>query len=276
MKPLQPINGYEIKPDEWVEAANAYAGAATQCWLSGLGLASQIATLLEVLDEPIEAPPLDGLVGELDETCQHACNAADFIVATLATDYDKDELLSVIQSLGPVEINSLATQRAMARIAEITLGICNRADPTDLTARAERAAVVAILSHPKSRRIADEPTSVAATTHEELITELTGVLTRLTLDQNLSLRLAPEGDNKRAIVYEIRPDGGMDMRLSGTSAEADTKGLSTIGWEQSDSGCFTDWADPVAALGPALLSVDTIGDIWSVDRLDSLRITAIG
>ena len=122
--------------------------------------------------------------------------------------------------------------------------------------------------------------SLGARTYEELITELSGTLCRMIIDHDAVLRLAPtDGSSRGPLLYAVNGVGDLDVMLIDPALPHDGSGddearLVDIGWTRTGAGLSAHWDDPLVVMEPAMLTVETLRDVWGIAEPPALTVFA--
>ena len=262
-----------------MNAANGAAHLATGWWLMARGLAAEIEDLRWAPDSgPVPAPGAIEALAMIEDATSELCAAADVVVAALAGGVDplNDEV--VVKALERVVAHGKTVSLWLRRMATISLGVAAVLPWNDAVARADRAAVAALLdTDGPVAHVVDDGHLALADTYEGLAVELRGLFCRTILDKHTRVTVQPVGSLASEVTWRIEADtdafGNLTLTLFGASQENQDR-LERRGWSLTEAGTYTaEYEDPLPVVLPGGLIIDTVRDEFEVEYPDAIVVT---
>ncbi len=262
-----------------MNAANGAAHLATGWWLMARGLAAEIEDLRWAPDSgPVPAPGAIEALAMIEDATSELCAAADVVVAALAGGVDplNDEV--VVKALERVVAHGKTVSLWLRRMATISLGVAAVLPWNDAVARADRAAVAALLdTDGHVAHVVDDGHLALADTYEGLAVELRGLFCRTILDKHTRVTVQPVGSLASEVTWRIEADtdafGNLTLTLFGASQENQDR-LERRGWSLTEAGTYTaEYEDPLPVVLPGGLIIDTVRDEFEVEYPDAIVVT---
>jgi len=208
--------------------ADAAGLRASSAWLLGKSLADEVDDVrFQTGEKPIRAPGLPKLVDRLERYVGDVLALSLRVDALLAGTERSWDLESIIEvEVEAAEEGADAVEQVARQIAQLALGVSMGLAPSDRAGRLDSAAV-AVLTPPgggsETAGLVDDGIELFCRDKQDLRVELRGVLCRMLLDRNVSVRIGH---------VEIRV--GPDQRLHLSTPDGDS-----------------DWEPPVEVTVPA-------------------------
>ena len=262
-----------------MNAANGAAHLATGWWLMARGLAAEIEDLRWAPDSgPVPAPGAIEALAMIEDATSELCAAADVVVAALAGGVDplNDEV--VVKALERVVAHGKTVSLWLRRMATISLGVAAVLPWNDAVARADRAAVAALLdTDGHVAHVVDDGHLALADTYEGLAVELRGLFCRTILDKHTRVTVQPVGSLASEVTWRIEADtdafGNLTLTLFGASQENQDR-LERRGWSLTEAGTYTaEYEDPLPVVLPGGIIIDTVRDEFEVEYPDVIVVT---
>ena len=262
-----------------MNAANGAAHLATGWWLMARGLAAEIEDLRWAPESgPVPAPGAIEALAMIEDATSELCAAADVVVSALAGGVDplNDEV--VVKALERIVAQGKTVSLWLRRMATICLGVAAVLPWNDAVARADRAAVAAMLdTDGHVAHIVDDQHLALADNYDGLAVELRGVFCRTILDKHTRVTVQPlcslESESSWRIEADTDAFGNLTVNLFGVSLEQQDR-LERRGWSLTDAGTYrAEYEDPLPVVLPSGLIIDTVRDEFEVENTDSVVVT---
>jgi|GEM_PF-965291 hypothetical protein len=262
-----------------MNAANGAAHLTTGWWLMARGLAAEIEDLRWAPESgPVPAPGVIEALAMIEDATSELCAAADVVVGALSGGVDplNDEV--VVKALERVVAHGKTVSLWLRRMATISLGVAAVLPWNDAVARADRAAVAALLdTDGRVAHITDDGHLALADNYEGLAVELRGLFCRMILDKHTRATIQPVDSFGDDASWRIEADtdafGNLTVTLFGASRENKDR-LERRGWALIDAGIYEiEYEDPLPVVLPSGLIIDTVRDEFEVEHTDSIVVT---
>ena len=174
--------------------ADAAGLRASSAWLLAKGLAGEVDDVrFQSGDNPVRAPGLPNLVERLERSVHDVLALTERVDALLAGTERTWDLESIIEvEVEAAEEGADAVEQLARQIAQLALGVSMGLAPSDRAERLDSAAI-AVLTPPgrgcETPGLVDDGIELFCRDKQDLRVELRGVLCRMLLDRNVSVRI---------------------------------------------------------------------------------------
>ena len=173
----------EFDPVAEYGAIRILAAGAAQAWTVAVGLAAAVSDF-RMRQSDVEPTPVPGLAELVDRITEDFTDLSAILDAALSV------AESPADAVAPVGVGRLGRDRLLharigtttRRVAQAVLGATSLGAGTDDTLRLELAASVALTDRSAVPLVADGPVELFATTRDDLVLEVAGVVARLLVD----------------------------------------------------------------------------------------------
>jgi hypothetical protein len=281
------------------QAANDAAARAMCAWVTAIGLSVEIEGILAEQTKALPAPGLAGLRERIDHAAKRTAAAADpawdlcekvrkYAAAIGATGTANDK---AVQRMHEAEGRLLETHKKALELMEETeystrclaqlgFGISALLSGGARIERLDRACVA--LLHPPDGHGTAVPlvvdrVTLSATTKDELLVEIAGILCRLLIDRGAKVIFEMPGKGGGRLEFAIGKDNALTAFFKAASTTPKLMGKlgKTDKAEKAkrQSVLVYKWSSPVRVYIPAKLAVDRLFDTFGLERPNKLVVT---